>query len=35
MEREDEFVDVLLSDANVLGSVYGNIDQDLIASNEE
>lgn len=30
MDREDRFVDAMMSDANLLGSVYGKLDDDLL-----
>lgn len=30
MDREDKFVEAMMSDANLLGSVYGKLDDDLL-----
>ena len=30
MHRQDEFIDLMLSDANLLGSVYGKMDDQLL-----
>jgi len=30
MDREDRFVEAMMSDANLLGSVYGKLDDDLL-----
>ena len=35
MHRQDEFIDLMLSDANLLGSVYGKMDDELIQSRDE
>lgn len=35
MHRQDQFIDIMLSDANLLGSVYGKMDFELLQSNDE
>lgn len=35
MHRQDDFVEIIMSDANLLGSIYGKIDDNLMAADEE
>ena len=35
MHREDDYIELIMSDANLLGSVYGKMDYDLLAPGDE
>lgn len=35
MEREDEYVDLIMTDTNLLGSVYDDMEMDVIEENNE
>lgn len=35
MEREDEYVDLIMTDTNLLGSVYDDMEMEVIEDNNE
>jgi hypothetical protein len=35
MHRQDDYVEIIMSDANLLGSIYGKMDEDLLQLGDE
>jgi hypothetical protein len=35
MNRQDDYIEIIMSDANLLGSIYGKMDEDLLQSGDE
>jgi len=35
MHRQDDFIELMMSDGNLLGSIYGQLGDDLLYSNNE
>jgi hypothetical protein len=35
MNRQDDYIELIMSDANLLGSVYGKMDGQMLQSNDE
>jgi hypothetical protein len=35
MHRQDEFIELILSDANMMGSIYGKIDEELLHTGDQ
>ena len=31
MHRQDDFIEMMMSDANLLGSIYGNLDKSMVS----
>ena len=35
MHRQDDYIELIMSDANLLGSIYGKLDEDLLQSGDQ
>jgi hypothetical protein len=35
MHREDEYIELIMSDANMMGSIYGKMDEELLLSGDK